>query len=95
MENLFYPVTVDILEKHLPPIIHVKQGDTARGVAVTLTARGEPYEIPTGGTYMVRIRKPDKTAAVLSATNKSNILFTEFSEQALAVAGQAIAEAAI
>ncbi len=95
MENLFYPVTVDILEKHLPPIIYVKQADTARGVAITLTARGEPYAIPAGGSYMLRVRKPDKTAAVLYAENKGNILYAELTEQALAAAGQAIAEAAI
>lgn len=73
MENIFYPVTVDILERHLPPIIYVKQADTARGIAITLTARGEPYAIPAGGTYMLRVRKPDKTAAVLNAENKGKI----------------------
>ncbi len=95
MENLFYPVTVDILEKHLPPIVYVKQADTARGIAITLTARGEPYAIPAGGSYMLRVRKPDKTAAVLYAENKGNILYAELTEQALAVAGIAAAEAAI
>lgn len=95
MENLFYPVTVDILERHLPPIIYVKQADTARGLAITLTARGEPYAIPTGGSYMLRVRKPDKTAAVLYAENKGNILYANLTEQALAVAGMAAAEAAI
>lgn len=95
MENLFYPVTVDILERHLPPIVYVKQADTARGLAITLTARGEPYAIPTGGSYMLRVRKPDKTAAVLYAENKGNILYAELTEQALAAAGIAAAEAAI
>lgn len=95
MENLFYPVTVDILEKHLPPIVYVKQADTARGIAITLTARGEPYTIPAGGSYMLRVRKPDKTAAVLYAENKGNILYAELTEQALAVPGQGFAEAAI
>lgn len=95
MENLFYPVTVDILEKHLPPIVYVKQADTARGIAITLTARGEPYTIPAGGSYMLRVRKPDKTAAVLHAENKGNILYAELTEQALAAAGQGFAEAAI
>lgn len=95
MEILFYSVTVDILEKHLPPIVYVKQGDSARGIAITLTAHGEPYSIPTGGNYMLRVRKPDKTAVVLKAENKGNILYAELTEQTLAASGQAIAEAAI
>lgn len=96
MEITYAKITIDVTENNLPPVVYAKQGDSARGVAVTLTDGGAPYTLPANSTFMVNIRKSDGTVSVLSATKLDDYTMTAiFTPQTVAVVGRAIGEAAI
>lgn len=92
MNTVYQEITVDITDNTAyTQSIYVKQGDTARGVAISLTRDGAAYQIPTGSVCTCDIRKADKTVSYLMATNKENVLYVDFTDVTLATAGRAVA----
>ncbi len=95
MEQLYNSFSVDIAEKTLPQIVHVKQNDDARGIAVSLTKNGESYTIPTGCIYVARLRRADGKAVILEARLENSVLYVDFITDALSVPGKAAGDVAI
>lgn len=95
MEQLYNSFSVDIAEKTLPQIVHVKQNDDARGIAVSLTKNGESYTIPTGCIYVARLRRADGKAVILEAKLENSVLYVDFITDALSVPGKATGDVAI
>ena len=94
-------ITLDFNTNNAFSVVSIKQGDSARRLAIYLTKDGNPYRIdPTHGFYF-RMRKPDGKAIVNPAFVKidnTNIdtdngyIVVEITEQTAAVAGRGYAD---
>lgn len=83
-------ITVDLWNPSVPPYVNVKQGDSQREIAVTLTAGGNeinPEVIPD-----IYIKKPDGTLIYNSCTLEGATIVIPLTAQSLAAAGEAKAE---
>lgn len=83
-------ITVDLFNPYPLPVMNAKQGDTGRGFEVELRAGSDPFNV--SGTVNIYIQKPDGTKIYNSCTASDNIVSGTFTNQALAVAGDAYAE---
>ena len=94
-------ITLDFNTNNAFSVVSIKQGDSARRLAIYLTKDGNPYQIdPTHGFYF-RMRKPDGKAIVNPAFAKidnanidtdSGYVVVEITEQTAAVAGRGYAD---
>lgn len=87
-------VTFDLNTLQAPVIIGAKQYDTdTRGIRVTYTKNGEPYQIHENNIVRLRMRKPDNTSILNDAQNNGDGTVTViFSQECLSAAGRAYAD---
>ena len=85
------PIAVDLINPAPLPILNTKQGDSARGILVTLTGDGAILT-PTDETISIYIKKPDGTIVYNACTIQDGKIFARLTNQSLAVAGEAQVE---
>lgn len=84
--EIYRPITVDLYRPYPLVIMNAKQGDTARGAIVTLTAGGSIME-PTTEQVRIYAKKPDGTKVYNDCTIQGGKVKIAFTNQLLAVAG--------
>lgn len=89
--TIYAEITVDLYQRLPLSIITAKQGDTGRGAIVTVTA-GDTVPDFTGASVNIYIKKPDGTKIYNACTVADNVITVDFTNQALAVPGDAEAE---
>lgn len=90
MGTVYKDLTIDLFNPYPLPILNAKQYDTGRGVHVTLKA-GSDLFVPAG-EVAIYILKPDGTKIYNACTVEDAVVTVNFTNQALAVAGDAQAE---
>lgn len=89
--TIYAEITVDLYQRLPLSIITAKQGDTGRGAIVTVTA-GDTVPDFTGASVNIYIKKPDGTKIYNACTVADNVITVDFTNQTLAVPGDAEAE---
>lgn len=84
--EIYKPITVDLYNPYPLGIMNAKQGDTARGAIVTLTAGGSIVE-PTTEQVRIYAKKPDGTKVYNDCTIQDGKVKIVFTNQLLAIAG--------
>lgn len=85
--QIITPINIDLINVSPLPIINLKQGDTGRGILVTVTANGNVCEFTTE-TVNIYIKKPDGTMIYNACTIQDGKIKAMFTNQALAVPGK-------
>lgn len=85
--KLYKPITVDLYNPNPLQTMKAKQGDTARGAIVTLTAEGSILE-PTTEQIRIYAKKPDGTKIYNDCTIAEGKVKVDFTNQILAAAGK-------
>ena len=88
--ELIKELTIDLYNPYPLPIVNAKQYDTGRGVRVTLKAGSDLFT--PEGTVNIYILKPDGTKIYNACSVEDAVVTVDFTNQALAVAGDAQAE---
>ena len=58
--NMIHKIALDLMQQQEMPRIQVRQGDAySRTVAITLTAEGEPWNVPGDARLLIRFRAHD------------------------------------
>lgn len=89
--QIITPVTIDLINPYPLLNFNLKQGDSGRGILVTVTANGANVEFTTE-TVNIYVKKPDGTIIYNACTVSGNQVRAMFTNQALAVAGNAQVE---
>lgn len=87
MEVLYTPITIDLITPNPLPVLNAKQGDTARGALITLTA-GSALTL-TDETVRVFINKPDSHIVYADCEIENGKVKAAYSYQMVAAAGKA------
>lgn len=87
MEVLYTPITIDLITPNPLPVLKAKQGDTARGALITLTA-GSALAL-TDETVRVFIKKPDGHIVYADCEIENGKVKAAYSYQMVAAAGKA------
>lgn len=85
--QIITPINIDLINVSPLPIINLKQGDTGRGILVTITANGNVCEFTTE-TVNIYIKKPDGTLIYNACTIQDGKIKAMFTNQALAAPGK-------
>lgn len=85
--ELYKQINIDLYNPYPLCIMKAKQGDTARGAIVTLTAGGSIME-PTTEQIRIYAKKPDGTKIYNECTIQDGRLKVKFTDQFLSVPGQ-------
>ena len=83
----YFPVTIDIYNPKGIPVMNAQQGDSGRGIEITLTANGAVL-IPTTEVINLYAKKPDKTISYLPCTVAGEKILCTFTNQMLSLAGK-------
>lgn len=86
------PVTLDLVNPVPIPVVNVKQGDSSRGVLVSVTAAGNLVTFSNTDTANVYIKKPDGAKIYNACTVQDGKVLATFTTQATAVPGMAQVE---
>ena len=89
--QIITPITIDLINPYPLLNFNLKQGDSGRGILVTVTANGANVEFTTE-TVNIYVKKPDGTIIYNACTVSGNQVRAMFTNQALAVAGNAQVE---
>lgn len=89
--QIITPITIDLINPYPLLNFNLKQGDSGRGILVTVTANGANVEFTTE-TVNIYIKKPDGNIIYNACTVSGNQVRAMFTNQALAVAGKAQVE---
>lgn len=89
--QIITPITIDLINPYPLLNFNLKQGDSGRGILVTVTANGANVEFTTE-TVNIYVKKPDGTIIYNACTVSGNQVRAIFTNQALAVAGNAQVE---
>ena len=82
----YFPVTIDIYNPKSLPVMKAQQGDSGRGIEITLTENGAVL-IPTTEVINLYAKKPDKTISYLPCTVAGEKILCTFTNQMLSLAG--------
>lgn len=85
-------ITLDFRNTHMPVVVKVKRGDTARTLYISLADGGTPYQIADGCTATFTAKKPDKTVINNSCTIEGNMIVYPFTDQTCSKDGRMTAE---
>ena len=85
-------ITLDFRNTHMPVVVKVKRGDTARTLYISLADGGTPYQISDGCTATFTAKKPDKTVINNSCTIEGNMIVYPFTDQTCSKDGRMTAE---
>lgn len=90
-------ITLDFAAQGCVARIEAKQGDAfTRRLIVTLKMAGQAFTVPEGVEVLLRVQKPDGTAAVNQATvNDNGTVTVILTDQILAAAGPAFCDLAL
>lgn len=86
-------ITLDVARSEIPVTVCAKQYDSGtRFAEIEIRNNGAPLEIPDGAEALLMISKNDKKYVMNKASIANRIIKVEFTEQALAEPGIAVAE---
>lgn len=90
MENF----NLNMIPSGVSPVCHVSQYDNGRQIKIYLFSGTLPYEIASGDTITVNLRKPDNTiiTASVAATQGNDYVILTTTEQMTAVVGETLGE---
>ncbi len=84
---------IDVCYSNASVIVTPVQNDAgSRFLVAVLTSEGERYDLPTGCTVQLAVRKPDSTETLTAAICENNTVVAELTNQTLAVKGIADAQ---
>ena len=85
--ELYRQITVDLYNPYPLYVMNAKQGDTARGALITLTADGNIIEL-TAEKVRVYAKKKDGTKLYNDCTVENGKIKVKFTNQLLAIPGE-------
>ena len=90
MENF----NLNMIPSGVSPVCHVSQYDNGRQIKVNLFSGTLPYELASGDTVTLNLRKPDNTiiTASVTATQGNDYVIITTTEQMTAVVGETLGE---
>lgn len=90
MENF----NLNVIPSGVSPVCHVSQYDNGRQIKINLFSGTLPYELASGDTVTLNLRKPDNTiiTASVSATAGNDYVVITTTEQMTAVVGETLGE---
>lgn len=74
MNTSYFRFTLDLDIQDSQVYVTVRQGDTAKGIAVLLSESGTPYSIADGVTAVLAARKSDGSYIYASCTIENNCI---------------------
>ena len=74
MNTSYYRFTLDLDKQDSQECVVVRQGDTAKGIAVLLSESGTPYGITEDVTAVLAAQKPDGTYIYANGTIDDNCI---------------------
>ncbi len=83
---IYFSVSVDIYRPAPQPIVNAQQGDSGRGLSITLWADGNLLN-PTTEVITLYAQKPDGTVSYLPCTVSDGNILCAFTNQMLAIPG--------
>ena len=87
MKTIEHKLSLEIFEHSADPGIVIPQGDSSRSLQITLTKKGEIYEIPENSRPVFTALKPDGAVIFNEAALSENRILHRLSPQTTAVAG--------
>ena len=90
MENF----NLNMIPSGVSPVCHVSQYDNGRQIKINLFSGTLPYELASGDTVTLNLRKPDNTiiTASVTATQGDDYVIITTTEQMTAVVGETLGE---
>lgn len=90
MENF----NLNMIPSGVSPVCHVSQYDNGRQIKINLFSGTLPYELASGDTVTLNLRKPDNTiiTASVTATQGNDYVIITTTEQMTAVVGETLGE---
>ena len=76
MNGSIFRITLDLHRSAAPYVLFLKQGDTARGIGVTLVEDGAPYEITDGATAVCCAKLPDGSTVGAAMTKGAELFLS-------------------
>jgi hypothetical protein len=89
--KIYYPLTIDLYNPYLLPVMNAQQNNIGRGAMVTLIAGGAVIELDHE-SVQIYIKKPDGTKVYASCSLDGGRIRVDFTNQMLAAPGKAQAE---
>lgn len=91
MNNSITRFTLDLNKQDSMEYVTVRQGDTAKGLSVTLMESGTPYSIAEGTAAVLAAQKPDGTYIYESCTVEDNRIMAVLPSSFTAAVGKLMA----
>ena len=89
-------VRLDVNQISTFSYINAKQGDSGKVLRIRITINGEPYDIPTSASVILRAIKPDNTVIYnLGTVYSDGTCGVTLTEQTLAVTGKIYADVSV
>ena len=87
MNSSNFRISLDVHEVNSQVTLHVKKGDTARKILVTLTEKGRPYRITDDCSAVFTARKSDDSILYNACAIQGNMIEYSMTAQTTAAAG--------